>query len=548
MLLALPAQAMIHEEETIEGSQKSSPKKSKENLTKQTSSHKEKKETESSSNPAQMKFKLGFEFQEVSGLCPWALNNYNVQKKPLFFLSDKTAKRPLWKVVIDTSDIEFVTEPFTYQERPYLDKCIHTLLKAFNSLETLLSSQSSITFKTWTEGIERLEVGFPFSLDYLDTYSALRDNLIIRPSSPWKPKFAPQATIQHPLEYSIPLYFGLFGFSSRYMLDFSASLPCRDLFLDAQKEANSENFANWIHGYGQKMNGLVFLHALTLVQMAPGEDLSDTVLLNETYDNLTNYSQVDVKMKLTLMSRRPFSSMFKEIHPQGNYYDYYMKVMGFNTPFYKVPSLFNKTNYAEQFHDPQTGKVKSFVNLLPYFSEDFATENQKVLTQLLQEGVVSTTMLRNLNPSVKVDQVLSVPELFNRYFEKAIKSVEFPGQTYIIDVNNSNLRSIPWDYDLLSPPIFLDFENSMGRFKNKLSQEERSYGEAIIEVRAIKDIQPWYLKKCRLDPELTGEFLTKPNSELKGQALSLFDFLKGFGSPQDVMEIYYLGMPYGLRY
>ena len=48
-----------------------------------------------------MKFKLGFEFQEGSGLCPWALNNFHVQKKELFSLNDETNKRKLWHVVID---------------------------------------------------------------------------------------------------------------------------------------------------------------------------------------------------------------------------------------------------------------------------------------------------------------------------------------------------------------------------------------------------------------------------------------------------------------
>lgn len=34
-----------------------------------------------------MKFKLGFEFQEISGLCPWALTSFHDQKKPLFSVS-----------------------------------------------------------------------------------------------------------------------------------------------------------------------------------------------------------------------------------------------------------------------------------------------------------------------------------------------------------------------------------------------------------------------------------------------------------------------------
>jgi len=548
LFLTLPVSAMEQDEEVIEERQKPSRNKSKQSLPKETLGHKAKKEAESSTNQFHMKFKVGFEFQEVNGLCPWALHNNNIQKKPLFFLKDKETKRHLWKIVIDTSDIEFVTEPFSYQERPILERGIDTILKAFNTLENLLNHQTRITFEGWTDKIEELKTDFPFFLGYFGTYSSVRDEFIIKPSSQWKPKFAPQVTIQHPLEHAIPLYFGLFGFSSRYMLDFSASLPCRDLFLEAQKEANSENFGKWIHGYGQKMNGLVFLHALTLVQMTPGEDLTDKELLKETYDSLTNYFQVDAKMKLTLMSRRPFSSMFKDIHTQGDYPQYFMRVMSLNTPFYKIPSLFYKTNYAEQFYDSQTGNVKSFLNLLPFLSQDFVTQNNQILIPLLQQGVVSTTMLRKLKKRVKVDQSEPVSTLFNKYFEEAIKTVEFPAKTYIMDTNNYSVQSIPYDHDILSPPLFLDFENSMGRFKDPMTEEEKQCGEAIIEVRAIRDVQSWFLKKCGLEPELTGEFLTKPSPELKVQALCLFDFLKDFGKPSDVIEIYYLGMPYALRY
>ena len=62
-----------------------------------------------------MKFKLGFEFQEGSGLCPWALNQQNIQKKALFYFKDQAEKVRSWHVVIDTSDIEFVTRPFSYK-------------------------------------------------------------------------------------------------------------------------------------------------------------------------------------------------------------------------------------------------------------------------------------------------------------------------------------------------------------------------------------------------------------------------------------------------
>ena len=92
-----------------------------------------------------MKCKLGFEFQEGSGLCPWALENFNVQKKPLFYLIERESSKeiedepkgsPLWHVVLDTSDIEFVTIAFT--DSKGLKRCVSTILASLQSLQELL--------------------------------------------------------------------------------------------------------------------------------------------------------------------------------------------------------------------------------------------------------------------------------------------------------------------------------------------------------------------------------------------------------------------------
>ena len=86
-----------------------------------------------------MRFKLGFEFQEISGLCPWALYDTKVQKKPLFWMikynPETGSKRRLWHVVIDTTDIEFVTEPFSDEDGAMLKVCIETLSASFRILQ-----------------------------------------------------------------------------------------------------------------------------------------------------------------------------------------------------------------------------------------------------------------------------------------------------------------------------------------------------------------------------------------------------------------------------
>lgn len=145
-----------------------------------------------------------------------------------------------------------------------------------------------------------------------------------------------------------------------------------------------------------------------------------------------------------------------------------------------------------------------------------------------------------------MDDSFSGPGLFKEYFEESLKSGEKPNKTYIIDSDNLSVRSVLFDYDQLSPPLFLEFENSMGRFKDE-GLIDKSYGEAIIEVRGIRDVQAWFLRKCGLSLELTGSFLTQLGDNLKRQAVKLFDFLFNFGTETDRTEIFYLGLPSALR-
>jgi hypothetical protein len=510
----------------------------------------------SSSSTLQMPFRLGFEFQEISGLCPWALDNYNLQRKPLFFIKDSNFNRSLWHAVIDTSDIEFVANHFSYKEASILENCLDTILTSFNILHELLQEHKSITFRNWTDAI-KLILDPPFSICITDLYLKVEDQLIISPNNEWIPQFAPQATIQHPLEYAIPLYFGLFGFDSRQMPFFTASLPCRDEFLEAQKAADSEIFAQRVAAYQGKMNGLVFLHALTLVQMAPSEDYLDgedpekisnldEEALQRTYENLTSSQQVDAKMQLTLMSRRPFSQMFDEIHSRGSYATYFTEAMKLNAGFFKVPYLLAKVNYGEQFFAPDTGAPKPLEGFLPLFQEDFLAKNEEIIKKLLQQGVITTTMLRNFKEDVIINN-RPLKDLLENFYIFALNSIDYPIPRLIIDTNEIGVKIISSEEDLLSPPWFLDASNSMGEYKKGLSEEQMQYGEAIIEVRAIPNVQSWFLKKCGLSDDIKGKFLRTPGPELKTQAIKLFNFLYSFGTPTHTMEIFYLGIPHALR-
>lgn len=494
-----------------------------------------------------MPFKLGLEFQENSSLCKWANDNDKVQKKPLFFLSLRGD--PLWHIVIDTSDIEFVTRPFCREEGEQLKYCLESIVSSVDVLHKLLTKNKEITFNDWLEELLNKFADSPFLFTTShQNYALTYDKPINLPGDGWKPIVSPQATIQHPLEFTIPLYFGLFGFKSTYMVPFSASIPGRDLLLKAQEEGNSQMFWQIIQGLRQKTMGFMFLHALTLVQMTPVIETTDSECLENTLHFLNKASQVDAKMMLTLMSRRPFSQMWADLESTANYAQMFAKFMGLNLSFslYEVPKRIKFTNYAEQFFVPSTGRPLDLSNLLVFFEAKFLSENKNLLFELLSKGVVSTTMLRNFKKDIKIDREnINVCDILDLFYEEAMNLVKFPQKRYIINIIMGVMESVDFGYDVLSPPHLLHESNAMGFLKDEAKHDPR-YGEAVIEVRGISSVQPWFLRKCKLEDSLSGRFLISPDASLTDQGMKLFGFLSNFGTDQDFQDIA-LAMPFALR-
>lgn len=490
-----------------------------------------------------MPFKLGFEFQ-LGTLCKWALTNNNLQKKPIFLITNLSTKEPLWHLVIDTCDIEFVTKPFSSVELPRLERCIDSILLSFNILMQCLDGKQQVSFELWRKQMEAPFKEADFLIENVGIFELVKDQVLMKESPEWKPRFSPQVTIQHPLEFTNLLSFALLGYRSSYMLSFSASLPFRDSLYASHDAVNSEEFDRIVNGYRTKLAGLVFLHALTLVQMTPEEDDSDKKQLEETLYCLKEFHQVDPKTRFALLSRRPFSSMLKDLNFQGEYSVGFKEAMKRNYNFmkrFKVPVLFSKTNYAEQFFDEATGQVKSLRSFLPLFEQRFLEAHRTIIEALLDQGVISTAMLRNLKADVKTDDSQPVFTLSQQYYDVAIKSVTSPEKRYNISVVNAGVISLQSIYDALSPAWFLDKDNSMGAFKQEIPVEDRKYGEAIVEFRAIRRIGPWFLRKAGLDTEVEGYFLTIPTQQLKVEVRILFDFLKNLGKPQDFRD-FALGM------
>lgn len=163
------------------------------------------------------------------------------------------------------------------------------------------------------------------------------------------------------------------------MLSFAASLPYHDSIVSACKKGDSKLVKKSFVDLGKKINGLVFLHALTLVQMTPPEEASGEEELSAILTSLDTCYQIDVKMKLSLMSHRSFSSMYKDIRedmriPYTTYFE--ESILQFNkrfTSFFEVPGLFRLTSYGEQFFDHAENSLMSLERLMimPAFQSQF---------------------------------------------------------------------------------------------------------------------------------------------------------------------------------
>ncbi|HXF90936.1 MAG TPA: hypothetical protein VNJ29_03300, partial [Candidatus Nitrosotenuis sp.] len=362
-----------------------------------------------------MPFQIGFEFQEISSLCPWAKDLKGIDKKKLFSFHLGRDPKPLWHVEIDDTDIEFVTPPFKPHEKNKLNLAISTIQVAIKVLQRELNTKSKITFDQWTREIlfelnltdseisqtqtytdiaqREIIKPKPINFPHVDPEKITKTELVVREEvSYWKPIFAPQVTIQHPLEDTIPLYFSLFGFKSPYMISFVSNLPFLDFYQSKLQFADQNIMNKFIQMFRQKIHGLIFLHALTLSAMTPDvrEELSsaqtDQIQLQETQYAWQNFRQVDPKVRLTLMSRRPFSDMYANLK-QVNYAEHFIKVMSLNpefTTFYKVPNHFRYTNYAEQFFNTKGAPLSGLWEFIqPLFEQKFLQNNYLVLQELL---------------------------------------------------------------------------------------------------------------------------------------------------------------------
>lgn len=470
-------------------------------------------------------FKIGFEFQESHHMCPWAVEVPEIQSKPIFSVCQNN--RVLWDITIDWQDLEFVTMPIANHEMNILDITMISIQIACDALVELnerASSPVDVTFKKWVNYLEKL-------LQSHDNQAikrlSIKQNLICSLSlgsfkfpapygSKFNFKFQPQVTVQHHLESSINLCLGLFVedityLKNRVVIEVEKSGILKDFITNTllvSKENGHEDSVIF-QKHTTPQEGFLFLHMITCIDLSgekrPKEvpcgdlDISRSTEQTQTMCLLHFGSgQVNAKSSVNFLSRRPFSSMWKEIAQDKKYADF-LKEKVSNNFLSTLAEKFEQVNYGEIFFTEE-GERMNLAQCL--FSRTFKDPN---IQFILEQGILTLEFIRILRVS-----------FLENYFENMVKSVSNPEQTRrcVFDKETKTLRTTAVTHDLLSPPHLSSEKDSMGAFKDD-SKHDPDYGQAIVEFRGISNIpqsaleQITALAECDDEPEMNKRFLTR---------------------------------------
>ena len=494
-------------------------------------------------------FQIGLELQESNHLCPWGIDEKSVQNIPIF--SVKKGERHLWDITIDWQDLEFVTSPFSNLEGENFNSAIESIQIACEVLSELNRELNGmiggITFKKWRVRFQQKLNEWPpdqyiVSYEYKGESDALGS--LIFPSSiknKFIAKFQPQVTIQHRLSQTIPLVLGL--------CSSSLTTPQDNLCLflsDAERlnvEKDTKEIINEVirNCFSSKVNahqqfivkkgttpeeGFLFLHMLTcwslVASIVPTHE--ERGRIDEVLEWYREGGQVNAKAFLGVLSRRPFSKMWRDISPVESYSPLIEGQV--NSDFRQsLSERFQCINYGELYfnHDgSRRDLTQHFLDLTGHEASE----------TLLRNGVLSTSMLRQ-SPTQRV----IITDVFSTYFDAMIASIDgIESQYYDIDSDSATIRHRPVGHDLLSPPHFSSTYNSMGAYK--VDRHDLDFGEAILEFRMIANIGEYARNQIEeiMNEEETeinirpGEFLSKITQKgipaLQGQAKGLFLFIK----------------------
>jgi hypothetical protein len=266
-----------------------------------------------------------------------------------------------------------------------------------------------------------------------------------------------------------------------------------------------------------------------------------TVTSNVSYNKMEESNSADLSYEVGFENTSyttPYTSSF--LGAMGQYK---------NKLFSEMIKNFYKTNYGEQFLHNNAPLDLRF--LLEYFNDEFKNNNKHTLKELLRNGIITTVMIRGFKKNITVEvlgnslqskAVCSLLNGKNEFYTKSLLSVDSPTERYVLTVDSTSKKCsvslMPFGYDELSPPWFLNETNSMGKYKKtEMKGQDPSYGEAIIEIRGVKKVDEWFImdedwcskyEDKALEPSST--FLTQPETKdtFVGQAMRLYDFLEKF--------------------
>lgn len=514
-------------------------------------------ETQTTDFQTEKRFKIGFEFQEIHHLCPWASAEKCVQNEPIFRVSKNGS--PLWHITIDWEDLEFVTEPFSNLEEDLCDAAIETIQIACAVLSQLSLNSTKIgdvTFKKWrthlqTE-LERIhEALYTIDFTYVGNADSFGSIIFSNPGSKFLVNFQPQVTIQHSLSYTIPLVLGLCASSllmqdDFYCLDIDTVEDPRivDIIKHCFPDKINESGQFIVSKHTLSEEGFLFLHMLICLSLVSNVDIhqTDQDRVSEVVDWHYKGGQVNAKAHLGVLSRRPFSMMWGDIKTQQSigsllsttssigmldlterttqsvglcaYESKQCREEAVGTGF--STSLSRDVSYAGfvtqhiniDFAERLAQRFQWINYADIYFTQDGRRRNitshfpelgdEGSCTLLLENGIVSTSMIRESYVKKRSNgEVVTMDNIFTHYFDEIIRSIDTPSlQRYMFDEVTMDIQPKSVLYDLLSPPHFLSEHDSMGAYKDS-TKIELEFGEAILEFRMIPHIGKYAREKIK---------------------------------------------------
>lgn len=466
-------------------------------------------------------FKIGFEFQESHHMCPWAIEAPEIQSIPIFSVCQ--GDRVLWDLTIDWQDLEFVTMPITNNELDILKITMCSIQIACNALVELnekANSNADVTFKKWVNYFAKLLQGHDdptikrLSIKQHPIYSlSLGSFKFPAPyGSRFNFEFQPQVTIQHHLESSINLCLGLLVEDITYQEDrgvieveksgiLKYFVQNNPLFSTENVHADSVSFQKRT----TPQEGFLFLHMITCIdltrekrpEVVPCGDLNISCSTEQTQTMCLLHfggGQVNAKSSVNFLSRRPFSSMWRDIETNQSYAIFLTEKV--KKEFLDaLTTKFDQINYGEIFFTEE-GKRMDLRQC------DFAQQLQDPNIQfLLGQGTLSLEFIRTVDPYFLLN-----------YFAQVVKSVSDQKftQRCVFDKTTKTLKLIKTVHDILSPPHLTSEKDSMGAFKDD-SKLDLKYGQAIVEFRGISNIPESAIKRINKLVNLEDDTAMKNN-------------------------------------